>query len=374
MKCQRYLVFFMIFLFFFTSSFSIVLAENGSTIKFSDVKDTDWFYEYVQKISSTGLVKGAGKDDVFAPYQKLTVAEMLTVILRALNENTENLPSDANWYDGVIRKSKELGLVLEGEFTKYDIPIKRGEMSRIIIRALNKLGNEDFPKDIETYKGLINDYESIPDDIKQYVLKCFYLGILTGIDSKGTFNHNGEVTRAEMSAIIVRTLYPEYRASVVKQDDAVLEENDTMLEENDATVLEDGDYYMQIYDKYIYPAKTGFHWLELHDEKPDMPFTVKLYIVDEKNGPSYVIKYGDEYIGLNGNNEGAQLRSIGSSAAYLWRIDKFADFCTIRKFNEQNLVVIGSDQMNVGGTGPKVIVWSHTDIPDNAKIKFVKAN
>ncbi|HOV24759.1 MAG TPA: S-layer homology domain-containing protein [Pseudobacteroides sp.] len=126
MKWQRNLVLFMIFMFIFiiNSIFSVTLAENELTIKFSDVKSTDWYYEYVQKISSMGLVKGVGKDsqnmDIFAPDKKLIIAEMLTVVLRALNENTEKLPSDTTWYDCVIRKSKELGLVLEGEFTKKE--------------------------------------------------------------------------------------------------------------------------------------------------------------------------------------------------------------------------------------------------------------
>jgi|GEM_PF-1815353 len=221
MKLHRGLALFMTFFLIFTatfSSFSVAFAESESGKKFSDVKKTDWYYEYVQMISSIGLIEGVGKDshnlDVFAPRKPLTVAEMLAVVLRALNEDAKKLPDDTNWYDCVIRKSKELGLVLKGEFTEYNMPITRGEMSRIISRALNKLDKQDnnqLPGNIEIYKDTISDYENIPDNIKQYALECYYLGILTGIDSKGTFMHDGQVTRAEMSAIIVRMLIPEYR-------------------------------------------------------------------------------------------------------------------------------------------------------------------
>ncbi|NMA67244.1 MAG: hypothetical protein GX957_13590 [Clostridiaceae bacterium] len=132
--------------------------------------------------------------------------------------------------------------------------------------------------------------------------------------------------------------------------------------------LESGNYYMMINGKYFNP-EGKYAWIELSEKKPEKPFTVKLLMVDENRGPLHTVMYGDKYLMPSGSGQGAHLRTSISSGQYLWCIEKYGDFCTVREFNFQDLIV------NAPDNGTEIIVSSYPDtIPENAKITFVKAN
>jgi len=135
-------------------------------------------------------------------------------------------------------------------------------------------------------------------------------------------------------------------------------------------ILQTGDYYMQVYGKYIYPVyASSTYWLELSDKKPDKPFTVKLVNFSEDRGPQYTIAYDGIYICQPSSQNGDQLRS--SNIPHMWRINQYSSFCTIRDYGNQKLIVNASGQKSTNGT--KVTVWSSTgSAPDNAKITFIK--
>ena len=137
-------------------------------------------------------------------------------------------------------------------------------------------------------------------------------------------------------------------------------------------ILQSGDYYMKIFDKYIYPVKaSGVYWLELSEKKPDKPFTVKLTNHNPDRGPMYVISYDGTYIIQPTSKNGAQLQS--SNASIPWRINKYSSFCTIRDYGSQKLIVNTSGEKSANGT--KIIVWSHSgSAPEHAKVKFIKAD
>lgn len=141
----------------------------------------------------------------------------------------------------------------------------------------------------------------------------------------------------------------------------------------DSNLLADGDYYMQIYGKYITPVyASGGYWLELSDKKPEKPFKVKLNSVDPDRGPMYYIMYDGTYIMQPTSKDGAQLKST-NGIPHSWRINKYSSFCTIRDYGNQKLIVNASGQKSDNGT--KVIVWSHTgSAPDNSKLVFTPVN
>lgn len=132
--------------------------------------------------------------------------------------------------------------------------------------------------------------------------------------------------------------------------------------------LADGEYYMQIYGKYL-TVVNGY--LELYDTKPVKPFKVEQRNISDTRGPSYIISYDGLYVIQPTSKEGAQLMLLGVPT--LWRINKYTSFCTIRDYGNQKLLVNASGQQSKNGT--KVIVWKHTGkAPDNAKIVFTKAD
>lgn len=137
--------------------------------------------------------------------------------------------------------------------------------------------------------------------------------------------------------------------------------------------LANGNYYMQIYGKYITPVyASGTYWLELSDKKPSKPFTVELQDIDANRGPCYHIMYDGAYIMQPTTKQGAQLKST-NGVPHKWRINEYSSFCTIRDYGNQKLIVNASGQSSKNGT--KVIIWGDTGkAPDNAKITFTKVN
>lgn len=130
-------------------------------------------------------------------------------------------------------------------------------------------------------------------------------------------------------------------------------------------VLADGDYYLQILGKWVYPVVTNKVWLELSDRKPDQPFTVSLVSYDKERGPKYSISYDDRSIAAQSLN-GEQLQS-GYKANL--KISVYSDFCTIRDYTNQALLATASGASSENGT--KVILWKKQgSAPDHGKVMF----
>ena len=135
-------------------------------------------------------------------------------------------------------------------------------------------------------------------------------------------------------------------------------------------LLPDGDYFMQINGKYVYPVPGGSYWLELKDKRPEKPFNIRLVSNDEERGPKYSIAYEGTYIMLPGSAEGAQLQSTTSSTPHYWRINRYSTFLTIRDYSNQKLLVKASGKTSKGET--KIIGSTSTgSAPDNGKITFL---
>lgn len=134
------------------------------------------------------------------------------------------------------------------------------------------------------------------------------------------------------------------------------------------TTLESGNYYMQINGKYVNPEGESA-WVELTDQKPSKPFTVKFLMVDTNRGPLYSVMYGDECFEPSGSVQGAHLRVSISSGQFLWCIENYGDFYTVRKFSSKDMIITATDD------GSEILVLSYPDtVPENAKITFIKAD
>lgn len=140
----------------------------------------------------------------------------------------------------------------------------------------------------------------------------------------------------------------------------------------DSNYLSDGDYYMQIFGKYLTPVSaSGIYYLELSDQKPEKPFTVKLINVDDDRGPMYHITYNGAYVGQPSSRDGAQLQTV--NMPHQWRINQYSSFCTIRDYGNQKLLVNAAGQQSKNGT--KIIVWkTEGKAPDHSKILFTKVD
>lgn len=131
-------------------------------------------------------------------------------------------------------------------------------------------------------------------------------------------------------------------------------------------VLADGDYYLQILGKWVYPiVTTSAVWIELSDRKPDKPFKVSRLSYDKNSGPKYSISYDGRGIGVQ-SISGQQLSSM---YAPNWKISVYSGFCTIRDYTNQALLVNASGESSNNGT--KIIVWTNNgSTPEHAKVTF----
>lgn len=132
-------------------------------------------------------------------------------------------------------------------------------------------------------------------------------------------------------------------------------------------VLSDGEYYLKISGKYVYPVKGGAYWLELRDERPDKPFSIK----QASDGAKYSIGYEGTYIMLPGSVDGEQLKSTTSKTPHYWSIDMESDYCTIKDYSKQEMIVnasgttskgntkiVGSSSANAGSVNAKITVYT----------------
>ena len=176
----------------------------AASVTFKDVKAGSWYKSYVDDISAKGIIAGYGNGK-FGPNDKLQVDQLLAMMVKANKAQTTKAAGDKYWADLYIRKATELGWVKTGEFTNYTKNITRGEIARIISRAMT-----DYPDNLQDYKSLIKDYSSIDADLKDHVLKVYAKGIVGG-NPDGTFKTSNNATRAEAATMLVKYLEPTKR-------------------------------------------------------------------------------------------------------------------------------------------------------------------
>ena len=195
---------------------------------FTDVKVGDWFYNTVINMTEKGLF--AGKEEVvngvgtFAPYDVMTRAEFNAVLARILFGNIANEQVDGNpwWYksDSLLRSSAIVGV---NDFTdSMEVAMTREEMAYMCQKAFDwgRIWGSMISKDPVVYdnldgaKVLIPDYNNIEAKYIKAVEFCYSQGILCGIDSNGTFNPKGHLTRAEAATVLYRLLEKDSRTPI----------------------------------------------------------------------------------------------------------------------------------------------------------------
>ena len=178
---------------------------------FTDVPSDFWGYAPIMEMTERGLFAGVTAMDVngyssFSPDSSMTKAQFITVVTRYLFEEelkTIKVESGLPWYSGNLDVALRYGIIDENWVSPDSMnqPITRQEMSLISYNVL-----EYLDKDVEVAKTSsdIPDYITIGSAYTKSVLTCYSAGILSGVDSKGTFNPQGVVNRAQGATILSR--------------------------------------------------------------------------------------------------------------------------------------------------------------------------
>jgi len=180
-------------------------APAPSEERFSDVKNGDWFYSFVEKVCEAGWMTGKG-DGVFDPKGNLSLAEVMVLAsrLHADHSGKEISAVEGAWYmpyytycvsNGILG-SEELGVEdLSRAATRY-------EMVSLLDRAAEKSKTAGGLNTVSD--GFIPDLAE-QDELGEVVYRWYRAGILTG-DTQHKFNGPNNITRAEVSVILCQLL------------------------------------------------------------------------------------------------------------------------------------------------------------------------
>ena len=205
---------------------SAVLAADGNLANFktdaqapafSDVSPEDWFYQSVETVSRAGLMIGVGENR-FVPDADITLAEVYTIAARiarihALYPTADEYdnPPDKPWFYGYVKYCMDNG-IMPGEPGDVTQPASRIECAALLSRALPD-------SELQAINAVADN--AIPDlplsQDKSYtadVYKLYRAGVLTGMDSTGTFMPESRVRRCEVAAIAARLIDPDLRCVI----------------------------------------------------------------------------------------------------------------------------------------------------------------
>ena len=192
--------------------FSLVptaLAEKADD--FTDVSRSDWYYQFVDYVTSKGYFNGVA-DKTFAPADNMTRAMFVTVLFRfhgAKGDSSQSAFVDVapgEWYTAAINwaaANKIVDGVGNGKFAPND-PITRAQMCAMIERYLDlyrKAWKVTLPESGSL--SVMVDESTIPAYALAAVKQCQRHGLVNGFED-GTFRPNDLSTRAQVAAVIYR--------------------------------------------------------------------------------------------------------------------------------------------------------------------------
>ena len=195
--------------------FSLVptaLAEKADD--FTDVSRSDWYYQFVDYVTSKGYFNGVA-DKTFAPADNMTRAMFVTVLFRfhgAKGDSSQSAFVDVapgEWYTAAINwaaANKIVDGVGNGKFAPND-PITRAQMCAMIERYLDlyrKAWKVTLPESGSL--SVMVDENAIPAYALAAVKQCQRHGLVNGFED-GTFRPNDLSTRAQVAAVIYRLSY-----------------------------------------------------------------------------------------------------------------------------------------------------------------------
>jgi len=233
--------------------------QSEAAVAFKDVPSDAWYYTHVKYVTEDPRQLMVGYAGNFGPLDNLTIEQFIKITVAAAGRSV-TVPQGQYWGDVYTPIGLELGFVLPGEFTDYKRPITRAEMARIIVRALPAItGEKDIAYNVNVIKSKMVDYDSIPSSLRDYVCKCYQLGILVGGSDK-KFNPNGTLTRASAAAVIHNMLDPAVRTPVVVEEASEMwsdGEFEDFMRSSDKSIVNTTDVYKIENRKIYWKSSTG---------------------------------------------------------------------------------------------------------------------
>ena len=191
--------------------------EEPAAVSFSDVTEANWHYAFVTAMVNDGIVAGY-PDGTFKPGDSVNWGAALKMVLAYAGYEDAAPVEGGTWASGYIALAKSEGLI-DGD-VEQNAFITRVEMCQLLAKALKIEASE---KD-----------STFPDTDDGYVLALAELGVIGG-NPDGTFNPNGELTRAQLCKILAEAPEAPAAEAPAEGEDAAATEP---AEGEDAAVTE----------------------------------------------------------------------------------------------------------------------------------------
>ncbi len=211
---------------------ALTASAAETSVRFSDVKETDWFADAVYTAAGMGLINGKGKDasgeDRFDPEGSITLAEAVKLaacMSQLYADGAVTLTNGDPWYESYADygRSRFLadswpGFTYESVLEDPGRVLLRAEFAWIFARALPSEALtqiNDIPDD--AVPDMRRDETNLSDRMARLmtyypeVYALYRAGIINGSDREGTFLPESGIRRSEVAAIVVRMMRPETR-------------------------------------------------------------------------------------------------------------------------------------------------------------------
>ncbi|MFR4944696.1 MAG: S-layer homology domain-containing protein [Flavonifractor plautii] len=192
---------------FLAGAMSIALAVTmfsttafAASVKFTDVPSNHWASSSISEMADKGIMSGIG-NNLFAPSNTLTGAEFVTMIVRHFYEDKLGAGGE-KWYSEFMAVAEKEGILAGTSITAEDV-INRYDMAQLMYNVLKA---EGITTSSLSDTSKVADWSAVPSTYRDAVSVCYNMGMLSGIDSKGTFNGTGVMDRAQAAVVMDRLL------------------------------------------------------------------------------------------------------------------------------------------------------------------------
>ena len=181
-----------------TSAFAV-------SVKFSDVPSNHWASSSITEMADKGIMSGIG-NNLFAPSQQLSNAEFITMLVRQFY--SDKLGAEGStWYAPFMDAAKSANILAGTSVGSNEnlaaSTINRYDMAQLMYNILKAQGVSTTSLS-DTSK--VADWASVPSTYRDAVSVCYNMGMLTGVDNKGTFNGTGVMDRAQAAVVMSRLI------------------------------------------------------------------------------------------------------------------------------------------------------------------------
>jgi hypothetical protein len=183
-------------------------VDNSVQVKFDDVSENHWAKDFVAELAALQIIQGF-PDGSFRPDEQLTRAQFAAMLSQAFQKVQVRNPisfrdvSTKHWAYNAVRDAYSTGfLAVSGTQFNPAQSLSRMEVLLTLARGLNYT----FSGSTQTILAAYSDATSIRSDVRSAIAALTQRGIVVNYPDVQTLNADKVATRAEVTALIYKSL------------------------------------------------------------------------------------------------------------------------------------------------------------------------